>query len=126
MAFSRNATAELIKPLEGAIVRRYTAGAAIAAGELVSMSSDGYIDPSDSTSAKNPVLGVALQAAGAAGVRIDVVVGGPVVCLTDATVGGLVYNSTTAGEPLQTTAGNQTIAGLAESATVLFVRPHLV
>ena len=41
MAFSRNATAELIKPLEGAIVRRYTAGAAIAAGELVSMSSDG-------------------------------------------------------------------------------------
>ena len=70
MAFSRNATAELIKPLEGAIVRRYTAGAAIAAGELVSMSSDGFIDPSDSTSAKNPVLGVALQAAAAAGVRI--------------------------------------------------------
>lgn len=125
MAFSRNATAELIKPLEGAIVRRYTAGAAIAAGELVSMSSDGYIDPSDSTSAKNPVLGVALQAAAAAGVRIDVVVYGPVVCLTDATVGGLIYNSTTAGEPSQTTAGNQTIAGLAESATVLFVRAAL-
>lgn len=125
MAFSRNATAELIKPLEGAIVRRYTAGAAIAAGELVSMSSDGFIDPSDSTSAKNPVLGVALQAAAAAGVRIDVVVYGPVVCLTDATVGGLIYNSTTAGEPSQTTAGNQTIAGLAESATVLFVRAAL-
>lgn len=123
MATARNTTAELIKPLEGAVVRRFTAGAAIAAGELVSMSSDGYIDPSDSTSAKNPVLGVALQAAAAAGQRVDVVVFGPVVCLTGATPGGLQYNSTTAGEPLETTAGNQTVAGIAESATVLFVRP---
>jgi hypothetical protein len=125
MAFGRDTTAEHIKPLEGAITRRYTAGSAIAAGELVSMSSDGYIDPSDSTAAKNPVLGVAVQAAAAAGIRIDVVVFGPVVCLQEATVGGLIYNSTTAGEPLETTAGNQTIAGLAETAAVLFVRPAL-
>lgn len=123
MATARNTTAELIKPLEGAVVRRFTAGAAIAAGELVSMSSDGYIDPSDSTAAKNPVLGVSLQAASAAGARVDVVVFGPVVCLTGATPGGLQYNSTTPGEPLETTAGNQTVAGIAESATVLFVRP---
>ena len=87
------------------------------------MSSDGYVDPSDSTAAKNPVLGVAVQAASAAGERIDLVVFGPVKCLTGATPGALVYNSTTAGEPLETTAGNQTVAGIAESATVLFVRP---
>jgi hypothetical protein len=123
MATARDTTAEHIKPLEGAITRRFTAGAVIAAGELVSMSSDGYIDPSDSTSAKNPVLGVAIQAASAAGQRVDVVTFGPVVCLTGATPGGLQYNSTTAGEPLETTAGNQTVAGIAESATVLFVRP---
>ncbi len=123
MATARDTVAANIKPLEGAIVRRFTAGAAIAAGELVSMSSDGYIDPSDSTSAKNPVLGVALNACGAAGPRIDVVVFGPVICLTGATPGGLQYNSTTAGEPLETTAGNQTVAGIAESATILFVRP---
>jgi hypothetical protein len=123
MATARDTTAEHIKPLTGSIVRRYTAGATIAAGELVSMSSDGYIDPSDCTAGKNPVLGVAVQAAGAAGERVDVVTFGPVVCLTGATPGGLQYNSTTAGEPLETTAGNQTVAGIAESATILFVRP---
>jgi len=123
MAIGRDTTAANIKPLEGAQVDRFTAGAAIAAGELVSMSSDGYIDPSDSTAAKNPVLGVAVQAATAAGERIDVVVHGRVKCLTGATPGALVYNSTTAGEPLETTAGNQTVAGIAVSANVLFVRP---
>lgn len=122
MAAARDTTAANIKPLDGAIVRRYTAGAAIAAGEVVSMSSDGKIDPSDSTSAKNLVLGIALQAGGDTD-RIDVVVHGPVVCLTGATIGAVIYNSTTAGEPLETVAGNQTAAGIAESATVLFVRP---
>ena len=123
MAFGRETTAANIKPLEGSIIRRYTSGAAIAVGELVSMSSDGYIDPSDSTAAKNPVLGVAVQAAAGAGERVDVVVFGPVRCMAEATVGGVIYNSTTAGEPSETTAGNQTAAGIAESATVLFVRP---
>ena len=122
MAFGRETTAKYIKPLEGSIVCKYTAGATIAAGELVSMSSDGYIDPSDSTAAKNPVLGVAVQGV-TVGKRLDVVVFGPVRCLVEATVGGVIYNSTTAGEPSETTAGNQTAAGIAESATVLFVRP---
>lgn len=122
MAISRDTTAEHIKPLTGAIVRRYTCGATVAAGELVSVQSDGYVDPSDSTAAKMPVTGVAVQG-GAAGDRIDVVVFGPVVCVTEATPGAVVYNSTTAGEPSETTAGNQTAAGFNESATVLFVRP---
>jgi len=124
MAIARDTVAEHIKPLGGAVIRRYTAGATIAAGELVSMQSDGYVDPSDSTAAKMPVLGVAIQAA-AAGGRVDVVVFGPVVCVTGATPGAVVYNDTTAGEPKETVAGNQTIAGQAESATVLFVRPAL-
>jgi hypothetical protein len=122
MAIARDTTAQNIKPLEGAIVRRFTAGAVVAAGELVSMKSDGKVDPSDSTAAKDPVLGVAI-AAGSDGSRIDVVVFGPILCLTGATPGALVYNSTTPGEPLETVAGNQTVAGIAESATVLFVRP---
>jgi len=126
MAIGRDTTAANIKPLEGALIDRFTAGAAIAAGELVSMSSDGYIDPADSTSAKSLVLGVAVQAAAAAGERIDVVTHGRVKCLTGATPGAVVYNSTTAGEPLETVAGNQTVAGIAESATVLFVHPATV
>ena len=123
MAIGRDTTAANIKPLEGALIDRFTAGAAIAAGAVVSMSSDGYIDPADSTSAKSLVLGVAVQAAAAAGERIDVVTHGRVKCLTGATPGAVVYNSTTAGEPLETVAGNQTAAGIAVSATILFVRP---
>ena len=122
MSIGRDTTAANIEPKEGAIIRRYTAGATIAAGEIVSMQSDGYVDPSDSTSAAQMIVGIALAAA-AAGGRVDVVVYGPVQCVTGATIGGAVYDSTTAGEPLQTTAGNQKQLGFAESATVVFVRP---
>ena len=122
MAIARDTTAANIKPLEGAIIRRYTAGAAIAAGEIVSMQSDGFVDPSDSTGAAQTIVGIAQKAA-AVGDRLDVVVFGPVACLTGATIGGAVYDSTTAGEPAQTTAGNQKQVGWAESETILFVRP---
>ena len=66
MAIARDTTAANIEPKEGAIVRRYTAGATIAAGEIVSMQSDGYVDPSDSTSAAQMIVGIALAAAVAA------------------------------------------------------------
>ena len=123
MTISRLTTASLIKPLEGARVRRYTSGAAIAAGELVSMQDDGYIDPSDAT-ATDEVVGVAIQAATAAAERIDVVTLGPVLCLAGATPGKTVFNSTDAGEPTETDAGSSTAAGWAETATILFVQPE--
>jgi len=124
MAIARDTTAANIKPLYGSIVRRYTSGDAVAAGEVVALQSDGYVDPADCTSAADEVIGIAIQVAAAAGVQIDVVAFGPVKCLTGATPGVTVWNSTTAGEPLQTTAGNQTAVGYAESATVLFVLPE--
>lgn len=121
MAIARDTTAANIKPLEGAIVRRFTAGATVAAGELVTMQSDGYVDPTNTSAVQN-IVGVAIQAA-VAGDRIDVVVFGPVKCLTGATVGATVYGSDTAGEPAETAGTKTTIAGWAESATVLFVSP---
>ena len=126
MAFGRNTTAELIKPLEGAVIRRYTAGATIAAGEIVSLMADGYVDPantSDFTAAC--VVGIALKAA-VAGQRIDVVTHGPVVCLIDATPGSLIYASDTAGEPSESVGTKDVLVGIAESATVLFVRPEFI
>ena len=123
MAFSRDTTAANIKPLSGAIVRRYTSGDAIAAGEVVSLQSDGYVDPSDAASS-DEVVGIAIQAATAAGEVIDVVVLGPVKCLLEGSPGGTVFNSTTAGEPTQTDSGDVTAVGYAESATVLFVLPE--
>lgn len=121
MAIARDTNAANIKPLEGAIVRRYTAGTTIAAGELVTMQSDGYVDPTNTGAVQN-IAGVALQSV-VSGQRVDVVVFGPVKCLTGATVGATVYGSDTAGEPAETAGTKTTIAGWAESATVLFVSP---
>lgn len=123
MAIARDTTAEHIKPLEGAIVRRYTAGAAVAAGEIVSMQSDGNVDPADTTSAAQCVTGIALQAASAAGQVIDVVVYGPVKAITGGTPGATLHATNTAGEPGESAGSNAGIAGFVESATVAFVRP---
>jgi hypothetical protein len=125
MAIARDTTADNIKPLNGAIIRRYTAGAAVAAGEIVSMQSDGYVDPANTTSAAQKVMGVALQAATAAAQVIDVVVFGPVVCVTGATPGATIHASDTAGEPAESAGTNGGITGIAESATVVFVRPEV-
>jgi hypothetical protein len=125
MAIARDTTADNIKPLNGAIIRRYTAGAAVAAGEIVSMQSDGYVDPANTTSAAQKVMGVALQAATAAGQVIDVVVFGPVICVTGATPGATIHASDTAGEPAESAGTNGGITGIAESATVVFVRPEV-
>jgi len=128
MALARQTDATLVKPLEGAIVRRFDAGSAIEAGELVSMASDGAIDPADaSTITLAPVLGVALGPSDyVAGNRVDVVVSGPLVCMTGATPGDIVYATDTGGEPSHTAGTKSSIAGIAESATVLFVRPTLI
>lgn len=126
MAFGRETTASNIKPLEGAVVRRFTAGATIAAGEIVSMMADGYVDPAntaDFTAAV--VVGIALQAA-VAGDRVDVVTHGPVVCVLEATPGALYYASDTAGEPAAAVGTKDVLVGFAESATVLFVRPEFI
>lgn len=126
MAIARNTTAETIKPLNGAIVRRYTAGAAVAAGEIVAMQSDGYVDPANTTSGFMQLVGIALQAATAAGQVIDVVVFGPVVAITGGSPGAVLYASDTAGEPSESAGTNTAICGWVEAATVAFVNPIAV
>ena len=128
MPLARQTDATLVKPLEGAIVRRFTAGSAIEAGEAVSMAADGAIDPTDTTTITLAMpLGIALGPGDyATGDRVDVVVRGPVVCLTDATIGDVVYATNTAGEPSHTAGTKTSILGMPESATVLFVKPQWV
>jgi hypothetical protein len=126
MAFGRETTAKNIKPLEGAIVRRFTAGATIAAGEIVVMMADGFVDPANTAAFTGSIVaGIALDGA-AAGERVDVVVFGPVQCLIDATPAAFIYASDTAGEPSETVGTKDVIVGFAESATVLFVRPQFI
>jgi len=127
MTIARDTTAANIKPLRGAMIRRHTSGAAVAAGEIVSLQSDGFVDPSNMGSGADEAIGIAVQAASAAAEIIDVVAFGPVKCLTGATPGKTVFNSATAGEPTETDASNETAIGYAESTTVLFVlSEHLV
>jgi len=124
MTIARDTTAANIKPLAGAIVRRYTSGTAIAAGEIVHLETDGYVDPAVVSGSADEAIGIAVQAAAAAGPTVDVVVLGPVKCLTGAEEGDTVFTSASAGEPTQTDASNLTAVGYAESATVLFVLPE--
>lgn len=126
MAIARDTTAANIKPLAGAIVRRGTAGVAIAAGEIVELQSDGYWDPAIATGVVIRKVGIALQAAAAAGVVVDIVVHGPVKCLTGASPGAIVYVSDTAGEPSESAGTKDTIIGFSESTTVLYVQPQII
>lgn len=127
MAIARDTTADNIKPLKGAIIRRYTCGAAIAAGEIVSMMADGYADPADSSAFTGcMVLGIALNATTAAGDPVDVVVFGPVKATTGGTPAAFVYLSDTAGEPSESVGTKDVAVGFNEAATILFVRPQFI
>lgn len=124
MALARDTTAANIKPLQEAKVRRVTLGATVAAGELITLQSDGKWDPTD-TSAAQLTVRVALQG-GADGNVVDSVVYGPVKNLTGATIGALVYASDTAGEPSHTAGTKDLVAGYAETALILFVQPQII
>ena len=129
MAIAVDTTAANVKPLEGAKVRRYIAGSAISPGHPVCMSSDGYIDSADSDAlVTNTVVGIALPprnqaAAFAAGDAVDVVVWGPVQCVTGGTPGAYAYTGGTAGDINESAGSKSLIIGFVESATVVFVRP---
>jgi len=128
MALARETDATLVKPLEGAVIRRFTAGSTIEAGEAVAMASDGAIDPADTSAITLAMaLGIALGPNDyVAGDRVDVVTYGPVVCMTGATIGDVVYATDTAGEPSHTAGTKTAILGMPESATVLYVNPQWV
>lgn len=109
MAIARQTDASKIKPSHHAVVIEGTAGAAIVAGELVTLQSDGFWDPAIGTGVVTNI-GVSVKAA-AAGDAVEVVVLGPVACLTGATKGAIVYVSDTAGEPAEAAGTKSAVAG---------------
>ena len=113
-----------IKPLNGAIVRKGTSGAAVTKGHPVTLQSDGYWDHTDASTAQLTV-GIAVQTASGSGEVIDIVRYGPVQCTSGCTPGALVYASDTAGG-MDTAAGTKDLViGYSETATVVFVQPQL-
>lgn len=126
MAWARETDASLVKPLEGAKVRKFTAGTTIEAGEAVCMMSDGFVDPALADAVATAiVLGVALQDA-VVGDRIDVVTHGAVTMATGGTAGAQLFLSDTAGEGAETAGTKVSVIGIVESATVVFVNPYRI
>lgn len=122
-AITKAAAAD-VKPLEGAIVRRIRLGATTTAPSPVTLQSDGKWDPTDTSTAQVTVA-VAIQS-GVDGDYVDSVTYGPVVALSGATIGSLVFGADEAGG-FETAVGTKdTIIGYAETATVLFVRPEII
>lgn len=111
-----------------AFVRKGTAGAAIAPGAVVALQTDGYWDPADGSGAGLVAIGVAVQAAAAAGDPIDIVTYGPVKCVTGATPSSKIYvdDGGDAGEMTETAGSLKVIIGYAETSEIVFVQPMVV
>lgn len=124
MAAITKASAANVKPLEGAIVRRVQLGATVTAPSPITLQSDGKWDGTN-TGAAQLTVAVAVQS-GVDTDYVDAVFFGPVVALSGATIGSLVYGSDTAGA-FDTAVGTKDLKiGFAESATVLFVQPQII
>lgn len=129
-------TAANVRPLTGAVMRDFDAGAAVDMGAGVYVAADGDAEETDAnTAASSELTGVCVAVrtegatAAAAGERITVVTYGPVGGFSDLTPGALQYVSETPGaitETAPTGAGTWTkIAGYAEAADILFVNPGM-
>ncbi len=124
-----------IRPLEGAVIRDFSAGGSGELGNAVYIASDGDVEQVDANVAvtsefEGIVVGVGEggETTFAAGDRLSVVTFGPVGGFSGMTPGGRVYVDTDTGKldhTAPTGAGTWTkVAGYAESASVLFVMPQ--
>lgn len=130
-------TASTVRPLNGAIIRRYAAAStSVAVGKAVYVKSDGLIelaDADDQTACQARGIVVAIGVTGKTTAAVndmcDVVVHGAVEIASGLTDGAVVYVSTTAGSMDQTasaTTGDfNYIIGYAESDTIIYVQPQM-
>jgi hypothetical protein len=130
--------AKEVRPLNGAIVRRFTAGGTVAAGQAVYIAADGDVELADAddqtqVQARGIVVGVGVegQTSAGAGQVVDVVTHGPIALgATGLTDGGAVYISTNAGGLDQTGPSAQGkfrfVIGWAESDSTIYVNPQVL
>lgn len=126
-------TAADVRPLNGAVIRRFNAGGTVTPGQAVYIASDGDVEAADGDAvASAQAIGIAISdgtgaTSFAAGTRVDVCTHGPVTGFASMTPGGVVYASVTAGALDQTasaTTGDfNFIIGRAESAATIYVNP---
>jgi hypothetical protein len=126
-------TAADVRPLPGAVVRRYDAGGTVTPGQAVYLASDGDVEAADADAAASArVIGIAVagpdgKTSFSAGDRVDVVTQGPVCGFSSLTPGGIMYTSVTAGsiaDAAATAAGDYIwVIGYAEAASTVYVDP---
>jgi len=126
-------TAADIRPLAGATVRRFDAGGTIPIGAPVYIAADGDVEVADGSAVATTLgclgLAVATPDGGtsvSAAERVDVVTHGPVAGFTSLAPGSLVFVSDTGGGLDDATGTKGLVVGVAESASVVFVRPQIV
>jgi hypothetical protein len=135
MANEITVTTTDVRPLTGAIIRRAVAGEALALGDVVYISGYSGNQPvvskavGGAVATANP-FGIAIAGAMAnttiaSGETLDVVVFGPVTGYSSMTSGNSVWVSDTSGRLSSVVGTKSGVVGLAESPTVVFVRPSL-
>jgi len=128
-------TANLIRPLPGAIIERFPAnGTGLTPGTVVYLLSTGKVELADADAAASALpIGVVVSVPGgkntvAANDMVDVCMFGRVTGYSGMTIGTLMYSSVTAGKvadarPAGSSGDFVGILGVALSATDIFINP---
>ena len=126
-------TAGDVRPLPGAVVRRFDAGGTLYTGQGCYIAADGDVERSDADSSSLTAQAIGIFVAdntgatiATAGDRVDVVMFGAVTGYSSMTPGALVFASTSAGGLVQGTpsAGSHVVPiGIALDASTIFVNP---
>jgi hypothetical protein len=128
-------TAADVRPLNGCIIRRFTAGGAIGVGQAVYLSAADTVSAADgSTAATSFAIGVlvavmnpATAGAAASGEMVDVVLFGPVAGYsTNMAQNALYYVDDDPGIIATVAGAKDTIIGIGLSASVLLVDPKYI
>lgn len=123
-----------VRPLPGAIVRRYPAAASGNVGDAIYLASGGVTPADADVDASSRVRGIVVAVAGgskttyASGDNVDVVTDGPVTGYASMTRGATLYASVTTGRiadarPAGASGDFVHVVGFAENANTIYVQP---
>lgn len=127
-------TAADVRPLPGAVVRRFGAGGALNAGDAVYVAADGDVEAADADAAASArIIGLVVagpdgKTAYVAGDRVDVVVFGPVAGFSSLAEENLLFASINAGALADTAPAGASgdyvwVAGWPVSPVIAFINP---
>lgn len=121
-----------VKPLPGALCRRFDCGGTVLAGQSVYVAADGDVEAADAvTFAHTNAIGIAVSGndggtSFASGDRVDVCMLGPLAGFSSMKEGTFAYQSATVGAVADGSPGSGNyvwVIGVPISETILFINP---